>query len=924
MGGGKHTLMDPLGLFGTKRTSTDQLVGINLQTSSYGGSLPLIYGTTRVTGNLVDYDDFVTHANSTRTGKGGSVSTSYTYSAGAILALCEGPIAGINRMWQNAAENTLSFYGMTVLNGQRPQFPWSTWQTNHPIKAVGYPGIALACNDTFDMGSNASLPTNAFEVQALLATEPDTNSLTTLGLGDTVRTVFYLLDTNGAQVTDSTTPPFTGYINPGFYLNGVQQTSGFTVGKVSNAYAITFSIAPPLNAVVAWNTTEAIMNDAKPSAVLVDFLTSPIHGVPGWSTSRISALITGCPYLTSTTLIPVGTGNASTTVFNLLTVAGAAIPWGTAYVDPSYYLNGIQQFGGFTIVNNGGYVAISFTTAPATGAVIAWNAIEEQEETTVQVAAQVAWMNANPGSWQTYCTAMGFAVSPAFDQQKAAAEHLKDLFTATNSEPICHAGQNGMELNVIPYGDTPVTANGVTYTPNTTPLYSLTLDDFLGAVDENGDPSGDDPVQVTRTSTSDVFNAIPVEWWDRMSAYNVSAVQDPEPVDTALHGTKVGSGLTLHMICRRAMAQAVSRLQAQRSVYIRNQYTFKVGWRFQLLEPMDFITISDPFLGLNALLVRIVSVDFPEKKDESGGITITAEAWPVGVGTPTIYTGQITTQPVMNGTVDPGASNTPIIMDVPAQFSVSGGPELLIASSGGPLWGSAQVWVSLDGTTYTLAGKVSGPCLYGVTSSAIGTTGGVQVNLGASGGTLPSYTTTQATNLIPMMWVNGELVAWSTATLVSSNVYTLTLPVRGAYGTAAAAQGSGVPVLACNSQPFRYAVPPSAMGTLLYFKLVSCNLWGGNGNQTLASATVYTHTPVVTPAGATYGTFSTGVNLAAGQVVKVNGVQVLGGQQTGLGTTLAAYTYSGSYATDLSHVQAMHNKVIALETIIRNQGFGTT
>ena len=73
--GGKHTLLDPLGLFGLLQKAHsygDYLVGVNLQTSSYGGVLPLLYGTTRTSGNMIDYDDFNAIGNQQSVGKGGA------------------------------------------------------------------------------------------------------------------------------------------------------------------------------------------------------------------------------------------------------------------------------------------------------------------------------------------------------------------------------------------------------------------------------------------------------------------------------------------------------------------------------------------------------------------------------------------------------------------------------------------------------------------------------------------------------------------------------------------------------------------------------------------------------------------------------------------------------------------------------------
>ena len=130
-----------------KSTSTTEpvLAGIQLQTSAFGGVLAIIYGTTRVPGNLIDYDDFtaIPHTTSTTVGKGGGggstvTNTTYTYTAGAILALCEGPVASINRVWRDKEVGSLSGYGLTFYTGTRPQSAWPTWTSKHPTKAIGY------------------------------------------------------------------------------------------------------------------------------------------------------------------------------------------------------------------------------------------------------------------------------------------------------------------------------------------------------------------------------------------------------------------------------------------------------------------------------------------------------------------------------------------------------------------------------------------------------------------------------------------------------------------------------------------------------------------------------------------------------------------------------------------------------------------
>lgn len=672
------------GLFGGgKSTSTvaEKLANIQLQTSSYGGCLAIIYGTNRVAANLIDYDDFtaVPHTTTQTVGKGGGGSTmsqtTYTYTAGVIMALCEGPIVSINRVWVDKEIGSMAGYGFTLLTGTRPQSPWSTWLSKHPTKALGYSGMALVCHAAIDLGSSGTMKNHSFEVQGFLATEQDPNATT--------------------------------------------------------AY------------------------DAKPSAVIVDFLTNVYYGA-GWDASRIADLVTGA------------------------------------------------------------------------------------------------------ASYQTYCTACGFAISPNFKEQKAAGEHLKDLLDATNSEALWSGGASGMVLKVIPYGDTPITANGASYVPNTTPLYDLTYDDFLGVVDEHGKPTGNDAITITRTSTQDVMNCHPVEYLNRLNDYNVDVVEDPDPADVSLSGLKKAQPLTLHMVTRSAHALQISRIKAQREVYIRNTYTFKVGWKYLLLEPMDLVTLTDPLLGLDHHIVRIVSVDMPEETSEKDGLTITAEEWPFGTGTATLYTTQNTGGTVPNVNADPGAAAAPLVINSPALWAQDPAtPEVALFTAGGALWGGCEVWVSTTGTSYARAGYVNNPGRFGTLTGALAAWGGgtAQDNTNTisvtmpNGGTLSSVdnaTAAAGLNLISIVNPDGtvEMISFQTATLTGPGAYNLTGLYRGLYGTVPGSHLSGASWGKLDNAAFRYQIPASQVGSMLYIKLVSFNIYGG-GLRQISAETAYTFTPTL-------------------------------------------------------------------------------
>jgi hypothetical protein len=459
-------------------------------------------------------------------------------------------------------------------------------------------------------------------------------------------------------------------------------------------------------------------------------------------------------------------------------------------------------------------------------------------------SSRIADLVTGAGSYYTYCKAAGLVISPVFDTQAPASKHIDDVLTATNSAPVWSAGPTGgMQLKIVPFGDQPITANGVTFTPNTTPLYDLTYDDFL----DTG-ISGTDPISISRTSNQDVMNCCPVEYLDRMHDYNVSIVDDPDPVDVAVSGLKKAQPVSLHMITQSSVALQVSRILAQRQVYVRNQYTFRVGWKYILLEPMDLVTITDPILGLDHKIVRIVNVDMPDESVEEQGLTITAEEWPFGTGTATLYTVQSPGGTVPNVNADPGNAAAPVIFDAPALLRAGLDSEVWLATAGGPLWGGAEVWVSMTGSSYSKVGEVAQPARFGALTATLpvgaanDTTNTLSVDLTASRGSLASASAQDRTDLVTASWVDGEVVSYQTATPTGVNLYDLTTMSRGAYGTAIASHTSTKKFARLDDAIFKYVIPASRVGSLLYVKLVSYNIWGG-GKQDISVVPAYTFTP---------------------------------------------------------------------------------
>jgi hypothetical protein len=436
--------------------------------------------------------------------------------------------------------------------------------------------------------------------------------------------------------------------------------------------------------------------------------------------------------------------------------------------------------------------------------------------------------------YRSYVQAMGLWLSPLLTEQKSALEHLQDWMTATNSDVIAPAGK----IEVIPYGDTPIVANGATYTPNTTPEYDLGPSDFLV------DKPGDDPIKWTRTDHADTFNSFPIEFADRDRQYNTNTVSPTEPVDADLFGLRQASTQTLHAIKVQRVALIVGRILAQRSVYVRTQFEFRLGWRYVLLLPGDLVTLTEPKAGLSKKVVRIKRL----KEDEKATLTVSAEEWPFGVAHTAEYATQSSDLSPLNQLVAPGNVNTPAIFDFPTYLSSTGGAALGVAASGGANWGGCDVYMSADNESYTFAGRLHATARYGTLSAALplggplDTTDTLAVDVGVSKATLGSIDAALNADFANMALVDNELVSYQTATLTGANTYNLTSMYRGVLGTTIAAHAAGARFVRMDENVLEIAITPARIGTTLYFKFLSFNQFG-KSQQELSDVEPYTYVP---------------------------------------------------------------------------------
>ena len=435
-----------------------------------------------------------------------------------------------------------------------------------------------------------------------------------------------------------------------------------------------------------------------------------------------------------------------------------------------------------------------------------------------------------------YCRAAGIFLSPVYSEQTEAQQNISELLEQTNSAAVFSQGR----LKIVPYGDVKLSGNGAAYVPNLTPVYDLTDDDFIVS-------GAEDPLRVERKTNADAYNQIQVEYLDRANDYNIAVAEVKDQANIEQYGLRPKDAVKMHGICDAKVANHVAQLLLQRALYVRNEYEFKLGWKYCLLEPMDLVTLTDEGLGLDKTPVRIIEIE----EDEEGVLTVKAEDFPMGAATATAYP----TQPSLGYSADynksPGNAHAPVVFEAPLQLT-GGEPQIWLATAGGDMWGGAEVWISTDGDSYTRIGAINKKARFGSLSAPLAS-GAVfdranTLSVEISAGQMTGGTDQDSRDLLTLCYVDGEFLAYETAELKGVGRYTLGNLTRGAYGSNIDRHNAGSQFVRIDEAMFKYAVPANWVGRTVWVKLVSFNVFG-SGVQELSEVPAYSYTIKGAPLG---------------------------------------------------------------------------
>lgn len=157
---------------GADPVETGKVDRFRLMTASESAPIPHVYGAMRVGGHVIWASDFLETSSTTQSsgGKGapkGPKVTSYEYSVSLAVAVCEGEVSGIGRIWADGDEIAPEGLNMRVYTGREDQMPDPKIEAVQGAgNAPAYRGIAYVVFEDLPLGPFGNrIPQLSFEVE---------------------------------------------------------------------------------------------------------------------------------------------------------------------------------------------------------------------------------------------------------------------------------------------------------------------------------------------------------------------------------------------------------------------------------------------------------------------------------------------------------------------------------------------------------------------------------------------------------------------------------------------------------------------------------------------------------------------------------------------------------------------------------------
>ncbi len=855
-----------MSIFGWGIKKPTRVNEVQINQSVLGYPLPVVLGKGKVQQSLL-WVDGMTAKLVSQGGKGiggGKGGTQYLYSADVIAGLCNGPISAIGDVWCAGSwlSNNSTSESYTISGGSPVYTPTNAGSgvfIDHGVylptsysgtySDVGSSGTVLSGTDNVPflaMAYGTSLASGQYSV------DPATNNyhFAAADAGKTV-TISYAFALNIIKQQERDLVPSGRNIAVGGVLtfhedDGVVYNSGPNIGKALTKVSGTPSATGTYSVSGSGPATYHFATGDIGVQVIITFKVQNNSAVP-----------TGAP---GTLNFAVYEGFKGQAVWSLLTSTfpGAALGYTmVAYVayNPMTlgYAADIQQnvfevltgdsYGGGIVDCNPIQCLLQVLTNPVWG--LGAGAVPFPAS-VIDNGSGGTWGTAAWGSRQvngtafTWFAANGFFISPVIDHQDSAASIMSKWLEAGQ----CAAFMSEGLLKLVPFGDTSTAGNGCTWTAPS--FFAAALDDTCFVQKQEGE----EPVKISSSPWQDAYNTVQVQWNNRGAQYSPEITPESDQAAINRYGSRIEDPQSWDFITTLAAATFAASMRVKRNVYTRNTYEFTLPFAYSFLECMDVVDIttsSQWAAGLNNANLSIVNLPVRITKivdNPDGTLNITAEDYPFGVHQPTLYNKGIGSgQTRQNIFEDPG-DTTGVIFEAPSRLANYQRGEVWIGATGASAnWGSCNVFVSMDGTTYKQIGTVDSQARLGTLASTMltgndpDTANSLVVNLAENSPALEAGTTADADQANTLAYVDGELIAYSACQITGQDQYTMgTYIRRGLFGSTIGVHFAGSEFVRLDENVFQFEYDPTWAGKTVYFKLQSVNTFG-NAAQDLSTLT---------------------------------------------------------------------------------------
>lgn len=157
----------------TRHREGARLEELSVQTSTYGNFIPVVYGNVRIAGNVIWSQPIKEIATTTTVtqGKGGggatSSTTEYSYFVTLAIAICEGEVERIERVWADAKQLDLGLGSYRFYKGDESQLPDPVIESYEGVGSTpAYRGLSYVVIEDFPLAEYGNrIPNFTFEVR---------------------------------------------------------------------------------------------------------------------------------------------------------------------------------------------------------------------------------------------------------------------------------------------------------------------------------------------------------------------------------------------------------------------------------------------------------------------------------------------------------------------------------------------------------------------------------------------------------------------------------------------------------------------------------------------------------------------------------------------------------------------------------------